>query len=359
MNYSQVINKYFDVSKEQAISQEHPIAIITIGAENSGKEVITAQAQDELSHRGGSILIDKDLIAVADPQQTEQEKDKTIKSLLDSASNEKYNLVINQDFKNEQDFEEVSKGLKNKGYEIDVRTISSPQELNNKRQEEHDLLNIKSLEKPASLILKEDDTPKLLNHIEKEDLADKVTVFDRVGNEVYTNEKNPDGETWLKQKEAYNVYNFETNKPLARSESEYILLAQHQLKELKDSHAIINSQFNDLSENKVIENKKLELTLDKPKYIRQAKNFKDVQRGIVVENNENKLILKLNDTVGIEYDKKQLQQDQKDYSTLRLGQELHINHSGNSPQMMNDQEIMDYHITQNDQSHDIGLDHSR
>ncbi|MDN5478788.1 MAG: zeta toxin family protein [Staphylococcus equorum] len=359
MNYNQLINKYFDVSKEQAISQEHPIAIITIGAENSGKEVITAQAQDELSHRGGSILIDKDLIAVADPQQTEQEKDKTIKSLLDSASNEKYNLVINQNFKNEQDFEEVSKGLKNKGYEIDVRTISSPQELNNKRQEEHDLLNIKSLEKSASLILKEDDTPKLLNHIEKEDLADKVKVYDRVGNEVYSNEKNPDGETWLKQKEAYNVYNFETNKPLARSESEYILLAQHQLKELKDSHAIINSQFNDLSENKVIENKKLELTLDKPKYIRQAKNFKDVQRGIVVENNEDKLILKLNDTVGIEYDKKQLQQDQKDYSTLRLGQELHINHSGNSPQMMNEQEIMDYHITQNDQSHDIGLDHSR
>ena len=53
MNYNQLINKYFDVSKEQAISQEHPIAIITIGAENSGKEVITAQAQDELSHRGG------------------------------------------------------------------------------------------------------------------------------------------------------------------------------------------------------------------------------------------------------------------------------------------------------------------
>lgn len=359
MNYSQVINKYFEVSKQQAISQEHPIAIITIGAENSGKEVITAQAQDELSHRGGSILIDKDLIAVADPQQTEQEQDKNIKSLLDSASNEKYNLVINQNLKNEQDFDEVSKVLKSKGYEIDVRTISSPQELNNKRQEEHDLLNIKSLEKNASLILKEDHTPKLLNHIEKEDLADKVKVFDRVGNEVYSNEKNPDGETWLKQKEAYNVYNFETNKPLARSESEYILLAQHQLKELKDSHAIINSQFNDLSENKVIENKKLELTLDKPKYIRQAKNFKDVQRGIVVENNEDKLILKLNNTVGIEYDKKQLQQDQKDYSTLRLGQELHINHSGNSPQMMNEQEIMDYHIAQNDLSHDIGLDHSR
>ncbi|MFX8102460.1 hypothetical protein ABTK91_19070, partial [Acinetobacter baumannii] len=105
--------------------------------------------------------------------------------------------------------------------------------------------------------------------------------------------------------------------------------------------------------------KKLELTLEKPKYIRQAKNFKDVQRGIVVETSQDKLILKLNDKVGIEYDMKQLQKEQKEFTNLRLGQELHINHSGNTPEMMNEQEIMDYHITQNDQSHEIGLDQSR
>ncbi|RRR21801.1 hypothetical protein CVV73_24530, partial [Enterobacter hormaechei] len=76
------------------------------------------------------------------------------------------------------------------------------------------------------------------------------------------------------------VYNFETNKPLAKSEAEYLLLAQHQLKELKDSHTMINEQFKEIDQNKGIEIKKLELTLEKPKYIRQAKNFKDVQRGI-------------------------------------------------------------------------------
>ncbi|AFI97402.1 hypothetical protein ABTJ_p0022 (plasmid) [Acinetobacter baumannii MDR-TJ] len=230
-----------------------------------------------------------------------------------------------------------------------------------KRQEEHELLNLnlKGLEKIASVPFKEDSTEKILSQIDKEDIVDKVKIYDRVGNEVYSNEKNPDGETWVKQKEAYNVYNFETNKPLAKSEAEYLLLAQHQLKELKDSHTMINEQFKEIDQNKGIEIKKLELTLEKPKYIRQAKNFKDVQRGIVVETSQDKLILKLNDKVGIEYDMKQLQKEQKEFTNLRLGQELHINHSGNTPEMMNEQEIMDYHITQNDQSHEIGLDQSR
>ncbi|AGQ12300.1 zeta toxin family protein [Acinetobacter baumannii] len=361
MNYSQVLSKYFDISKENAIAQEHPVAIITIGAENTGKEVITAQAQNELSHRGGSILLDKDLISVADPQQTEHEKYNTFKDLLEKASNEKFNLVVNQDFKSESEFKDISKNLQSKGYEIEVRTIASPNEINQKRQEEHELLNLnlKGLEKIASVPFKEDSTEKILSQIDKEDIVDKVKIYDRVGNEVYSNEKNPDGETWVKQKEAYNVYNFETNKPLAKSEAEYLLLAQHQLKELKDSHTMINEQFKEIDQNKGIEIKKLELTLEKPKYIRQAKNFKDVQRGIVVETSQDKLILKLNDKVGIEYDMKQLQKEQKEFTNLRLGQELHINHSGNTPEMMNEQEIMDYHITQNDQSHEIGLDQSR
>ncbi|AFI97403.1 zeta toxin family protein [Acinetobacter baumannii] len=132
MNYSQVLSKYFDISKENAIAQEHPVAIITIGAENTGKEVITAQAQNELSHRGGSILLDKDLISVADPQQTEHEKYNTFKDLLEKASNEKFNLVVNQDFKSESEFKDISKNLQSKGYEIEVRTIASPNEINQK-----------------------------------------------------------------------------------------------------------------------------------------------------------------------------------------------------------------------------------
>ncbi|MCY3122164.1 Zeta toxin, partial [Acinetobacter baumannii] len=191
------------------MAQEHPVAIITIGAENTGKEVITAQAQNELSHRGGSILLDKDLISVADPQQTEHEKYNTFKDLLEKASNEKFNLVVNQDFKSESEFKDISKNLQSKGYEIEVRTIASPNEINQKRQEEHELLNLnlKGLEKIASVPFKEDSTEKILSQIDKEDIVDKVKIYDRVGNEVYSNEKNPDGETWVKQKEAYNVYN--------------------------------------------------------------------------------------------------------------------------------------------------------
>ncbi|MEN2575807.1 Zeta toxin, partial [Acinetobacter baumannii] len=83
-------------------------------------------------------------------------------------------------------------------------TIASPNEINQKRQEEHELLNLnlKGLEKIASVPFKEDSTEKILSQIDKEDIVDKVKIYDRVGNEVYSNEKNPDGETWVKQKEA-------------------------------------------------------------------------------------------------------------------------------------------------------------
>jgi hypothetical protein len=81
------------------------------------------------------------------------------------------------------------------------------------------------------------------------------------------------------------------NKPLAKSEAEYILLAQHQLRKSKNSHTIVNEHNNQIVNDKEI--KKLELTLEKPKYIRESKNYKDVQRGIVVENNDERLVLKL------------------------------------------------------------------
>lgn len=357
INHSDLFEKYFSMSKTQAIQQEKPIAILTVGEESSGKEVITAQAQDELSHRGGSILIDPSLITVADPQQNEDEKSKKINELIDKASSEKYNLVINQDYKDENEIDKLSSSLKAKGYEIDVRSISAPQEIIEHRDSSNKFNNIEDkIEKTASAILHEDKTGLILKHLEDTDHIDKISIYDRVGNEVYSNEKNPDGETWLKQKEAYNIYNFEKNKPLAKSEAEYILLAQHQLREIKNSHTIINEQNNQIVNDKEI--KKLELTLEKPKYIRESKNYKDVQRGIVVENNEDRLVLKINNTVGISYDPKELSKDQKQFENIRLGQELHINHSANQPEIMNDQEIMDYHLIAN-QTHDIGLEHNR
>ncbi len=84
------------------------------------------------------------------------------KDLLEKASNEKFNLVVNQDFKSESEFKDISKNLQSKGYEIEVRTIASPNEINQKRQEEHELLNLnlKGLEKIASVPFKEDSTEK-------------------------------------------------------------------------------------------------------------------------------------------------------------------------------------------------------
>ncbi|MBU0360314.1 toxin, partial [Acinetobacter baumannii] len=83
--FTQFVDKYFSFSKALAVSQETPTAILTVGTHDSGKDVIVAQAQDELNKKGGSILIDQSIFKVADPQQ---DKDHSIHQLISTISNE-------------------------------------------------------------------------------------------------------------------------------------------------------------------------------------------------------------------------------------------------------------------------------
>ena len=56
-NFDNFIKGLVQLSNAHCKEQENPKAIITVGEEGSGKEVLALQAQDELSHRGGSVLV--------------------------------------------------------------------------------------------------------------------------------------------------------------------------------------------------------------------------------------------------------------------------------------------------------------
>ena len=59
-NFDNFIKGLVKLSNAHCTEQEKPKAIIAIGEQGSGKEVLALQAQDELSHRGGSVLVGTD-----------------------------------------------------------------------------------------------------------------------------------------------------------------------------------------------------------------------------------------------------------------------------------------------------------
>ena len=59
-NFDNFLKGLVKLTNSHCESQENPKAIITLGEQGSGKEVLALEAQDELSHRGGSVLVGAD-----------------------------------------------------------------------------------------------------------------------------------------------------------------------------------------------------------------------------------------------------------------------------------------------------------
>lgn len=337
--FSQFIEKYFSYTKASVVSQETPTAILTVGSHDSGKDVIVAQAQDELNKKGGSILIDESIFKVADPQQ---DKDHSIHQMISTVSNEKYNLLLNHEFKDEKILNDITQSLKEKNYTVEVRAISSTSIKDNSLDQNSHHETVRSIEE-----------------LENSNSVDRFKVYDRVGKEVYSNARNDEG-IWNQKKAGLNIYNQETNKPLSKTEAEYNLLTQQQLKEIENAHITINSRENQNKNINQKSEKNLEINLETPKIIKDPGSFRDIVHGIVTDESEKDFTLKINNLVGIKYSKDQFKDQLEKDNALYRGRELFINHAGDLPQLMNEKEIQDFHITQEQNlQHDVGVDLDR
>ncbi|WP_407324526.1 zeta toxin family protein [Acinetobacter pittii] len=337
--FSQFIEKYFSYSKANVVSQETPTAILTVGAHDSGKDVIVAQAQDELNKKGGSILIDDSIFKVADPQQN---KDQSIHQMISGVSEEKYNLLLNHEFKDEKVLNDITESLKAKNYTVEVRAVSSISTIDNSLGN-----NTHS------------ETVRTIEELEDSKSVDSFKVYDRVGKEVYSNTRNDEG-VWNQKKAGLNIYNQETNKPLSKTEAEYNLLTQQQLKEIENSHISINPRENQNKNINEKSEKNLEINLETPKIIKDPGSFRDIVHGIVTDESDKEFTLKINNLVGIKYSKDQFKEQLEKDNALYRGRELFINHAGDVPQLMNEKEIQDFHITQEQTlQHDAGVELDR
>lgn len=367
-NFDNFIKGLVKLTNSHCESQENPKAIITLGEQGSGKEVLALEAQDELSHRGGSVLVGTDYYKTHSENYLENvkvdDRSTSINSIkeakyisdrvLDHAIENKHNVVINENNENPYDFKATTDKLKSAGYEVELRTIATPHEhslLRNNMQYEDQKGNLGFGDHKAIQEFDQKGMSEILEVSEKSKLVDKVKVYDRVGNEVYNNELNPDGETWLKKESASETYDFEKNKPLGKSEYQYNQVAWQQLVHMKMSSHAPKSEI-DLTIQEKESHKDIQYEQgDKDKtrdisslVIKSPESYKGVQQGELVDQDENHILMKINRFTAIKYSKDRVQ-DTNDQD-LEIGQQLFINHGLHGDYKVMDQQEIQQHQDQ-------------
>ncbi|MFX5415740.1 toxin, partial [Acinetobacter baumannii] len=84
--------------------------------------------------------------------------------------NEKYNLLLNHEFKNENVLNDITESLKSKNYTIEIRAVSSfPPNENSLDKNTHP------------------ETLRAIEELENSKVVDSFKVYDRVGKEIYSN----------------------------------------------------------------------------------------------------------------------------------------------------------------------------
>ncbi len=387
-NFDNFIKGLVKLSNAHCTEQEKPKAIIAIGEQGSGKEVLALQAQDELSHRGGSVLVGTDYyksytenytseISKNDIQATknsEKEAKYLSDKVLDNAITNKNNVVINEKSENPYDYKEVTDKLHANGYEVEVRAMATPHEqslIRNNTQYEDQKGNLGFSDHKTIKDFDPKSVEEILSSSESEKTADKVKVFDRVGNQVYANELNPDKETWFQDPGATDTFKFETNKPLSKSEYQYNQVAWEQLVHMKSSAKAPKSEIEQtIAEKEAHKENKLTVDgVDKTEIgnliIKSPDVYKGIQQGQLVDQDESQVLMKINRFTAIRYDRDKIQnaQDQE----LEIGQQLFMNHGGHGEYHLMDQKEAQQQLeqeqqisqAQNQQQQDLEQDFTR
>lgn len=369
--------------------QEHPVAIITVGETGAGRSVLAMQAQDELSHRGGSVLIDNDHFKVFHPGYVDSLKTNDAQAAKDAESTAyvitnsvfrkavdgRHNLVINE-LPGQADLKSLTENLHDNGYEVELRAIATPSARSTMRyhfQYEEEKLHL-GFGQVKDWMNQEEEVATVhhaIDHAEHENLVDRIKVYDRVGNEVYNNELNPDKQTWFKEPEAIKAFDFERSKPMGRSENEYNQMLWQRLVELKLARNAPESEVNHarLELNHLSELgqrvKESDLKIEKDGrdnglIIKEARLFNGIQQGLLVNKTDHHLLVQVSPMVAIKYDRdRMLYNANGSDDELEVGQQLNINHGTHHFELVHSQQLdqlMQQQEVMQQQEHERGFE---
>lgn len=240
--YSEIAGDYLG----QAQTQEKPRAVITGGQPGSGKGTLADQAGDEFKSTGSFVLIDVDELRKMHPlyEQLQHENDREAANLvhpdasawasqlLQDAAAARKNLVIDQTSKSPDALLDLSKQLKEAGYQVEMRCIAVNPEISegriHKRYEEEKRDFGVGRFVPAEIHYAAYlGLPESIAAVEREKAVDTLKIYDQNQENIY--EINLKNGEWDRAPEGKATLEKERTRPLTLEQQKQQISAYAQL----------------------------------------------------------------------------------------------------------------------------------
>ncbi len=212
-----------------------PIAIIVCGQPGAGKSMVSDDALQEVRQRGGAAYIVGDDLRGYHPHYdnlkkqddktaafyTDRDTAKWIEKSIAYAKEQGINIVIETTGRNTSKVAKTMADLRNVGYEIDVRALA----VNDKLSWQgvlHRYESQKADKGTGRMTLPEahhaayQGLPRTLEHVEREKLADRITLYRRGGEIVYSSTLN--NGVWTNTQRVRDMLEAERARPMTVQE---------------------------------------------------------------------------------------------------------------------------------------------
>lgn len=193
-----------------------PTAIIFGGQPGSGKSAALEMAKQDLAARGGAVEIIGDDLREFHPQYarlmanddrtaafyTDRDTGRWVEKSIAYAKAQRVNIVIEGTMRDGDKVAATMSSLRAEGYQIDARVLAVNARLSEQgilqRYENQKLdRGVGRMTTPEAHQAAYDGMPVTLERIEREKLADKVTIYRRGGESIYTNQVQ--GAQWVRE----------------------------------------------------------------------------------------------------------------------------------------------------------------
>ena len=216
-------------------STDKPVAVIFGGQPGAGKSAAVEDAIHELYDRGGAVDIIGDDLRGDHPQYdallaqddktaafyTDRDTGQWVEKAIAYAKEQKINIVIEGTMRDGNKVAETMESLRAAGYEIDARVLAvnemlSRQGILHRYERQKADRGEARMTTPQSHQAAYDGIPLTLERIEREKLADRVTLYRRGAQAIYSNRLQ--GGEWLNEPQARVALEAERSRPMTLAE---------------------------------------------------------------------------------------------------------------------------------------------
>jgi len=187
-------------------SSDRPVAVILGGQPGAGKSASVDNAMIELQSKGGAVKIEGDALRDYHPAYsdlmveddntaafyTDRDSGRWVEKAIAYAKEQRVNLVIEGTMRNPDVVASTMKSLREAGYEIDARALAVNWQLSEQgiiQRYEHQKADrgVGRMTTPEAHKAAYDGMLNTLERIEREKLADRVTIYRRGNEAIYSN----------------------------------------------------------------------------------------------------------------------------------------------------------------------------